>query len=324
MKILKPPKLNLGDTIGIVAPALPVLSSHRDRYEQGKLVIRNLGFKIKEGKTIGLKHWWSGGTPRQQAKDINSMFADPEVKAVMAHTGGHTSISVLEHLDYNLVKQNPKPFIGMSDISVYHLAFYAKCGLVGFHMDDVTHGFGWKWKKNEKHLAEFDKNVFLQFLTKNKAPGVVKPLTKWEMWREGKAGGHLIGGNLHLMANQVGTPYFPPPENFQGAILFWEDVGEYLYNIARSLYQLKYFGVFDQIAGMLIGKVTDIQKFEHKDVIEPTLRQTVLEVVKEYNFPILANMDFGHYTVNIPMPLGIKGSFDAAKRKLEFVESAVI
>lgn len=310
MTILKPQKLSPGDTIGIIAPSLPVLAHSRENYENGKKVINELGFKIKEGKTIRLKHWWSGGTPQQQAGDINAMFADHEVRAIMAHNGGHTSISVLEHLNYELIKQNPKPFIGMSDITVYHLAFYTKCGLVGFHMNDVTHGFGQKWEKNEKHLAQFDQDVFINFLTKSNAPGVMRPLTPWGQWRGGKA--------------QVGTPYFPLLDSFQGAILFWEDVGEYLYNISRSLYQLKYLGIFDKIAGMLVGKVTDIQKFEHEDIIEPTLRQTVLEAVKEYNFPVLANLDFGHNTVNIPMPLGIRVSFNATNRRLEFIESAVI
>lgn len=324
MNFIKPPKLSQGDTIGIIAPSLPVLAHSRENYERGKKVVNDLGFKIKEGKTIRLKHWWSGGTPQQQAGDINAMFADHEVRGIMAHTGGHTSISVLEHLNYELIKQNPKPFIGMSDITVYHLAFYTKCGLVGFHMNDVTHGFGQKWKKSEKHLAQFDQDVFINFLTKSKAPGVIRPLTPWGQWRGGNAQGHLIGGNLHLLTNQVGTPYFPLLDSFQGAILFWEDVGEYLYNISRSLYQLKYLGVFDKIAGMLVGKVTNIQKFEHEDIIEPTLRQTVLEAVKEYNFPVLANLDFGHNTVNIPMPLGIRVSFNATNRRLEFIESAVI
>ena len=142
MKILKPPKLNIGDTIGIVASSLPVLPSFRESYERGKKVILDLGFKIKEGKTIGKTRWWMAGTPKEVGEDINNMFADKNIKAIMAQTGGYSAISVLEHLDYELIKNNPKPFIGMSDMTAYHLAIFTKTRMVGFHMDDVTFGLG--------------------------------------------------------------------------------------------------------------------------------------------------------------------------------------
>lgn len=284
----------------------------------------NLGFNILEGKTIGLKRWWAAGTPKEQAEDINAMFANKTVKAIMAQTGGHSAISVLEKIDYDLIRQNPKLFIGMSDITVYHLSFLTKTGLVGFHMDDVTFGLGWNYKKAEMGQVKFGLDNFNKFLTQATPPGVIKPLTNWETWRKGSADGHLIGGNLHLMSLQLGTPYFPPVSMFEGAILFWEDVDQYLYDISRSLYQLKYAGVFEKITGMLIGKITKTQPAEEKEINEPNLKEVVLDITKEYSFPIMANMDFGHYTVNIPMPLGIEVSFDTTKKKLEFIESAVV
>ena len=124
MNIKKPPKLNMGDTIGIVASSLPVLPSFKENYERGKKMIDDLGFKIKEGKTIGKVRWWMSGTPKEVAEDINSMFAEKKVKAIMAHTGGYSAISVLEYLDYKLITNNPKPFIGMSDMTIYHLAIF--------------------------------------------------------------------------------------------------------------------------------------------------------------------------------------------------------
>jgi len=309
MQILKPHKLNIGDTIGIVASSLPVLPEFKNQYEAGKKLISEMGFKIKEGKTINKKRWWMAGTPKEVAEDINSMFADKNIKAIMAQTGGYSAISVLEHLDYELITSNSKPFIGMSDVTNFHMAMLTKCGLVGFHMDDVIH---------------INQQFFLKFLTKTEPAGIINPLTQWEQWKKGEAKGHLIGGNLHLLTNLIGTPYFPSIDFFDGAILFWEEVGEPLHNIARFLTHLKYAGALDKISGMLIGKITYIKAMREKEIVVPESKELILEVLKDYDFPIMANMDFGHFTVNIPMPIGIKVSFDTSKKKLNFLESAVV
>lgn len=307
--IIKPSKLNIGDTVGIVASSLPVLPSFRENYEKGKKKLQDLGFKIKEGKTIGKARWWMAGTPKEVAQDINAMFANKSVKAVMAQTGGYSALTVLEYLDYELITHNPKPFIGMSDVTNFHMAFFTKCNLVGFHMDDVLH---------------INKEFFLEFLTKNKAPGIIKPLTQWEEWKKGKAKGHLIGGNLHLLCSLIGTPYFPSLETFNGAIFFWEEVGEPLHNIARFLTQLKYLGIFEKISGMLVGKVNYIKPMREKEITEPTLKEMVLDLLKDYKFSIMAELDFGHFTVNIPMPVGVKIEFNTSKKELNFLESSVV
>ncbi len=324
MKIIKPHKLNAGDTIGIVASSLPVLPSFEEDYERGKKVISDLGFKIKEGETIGKIRWWAAGTPKEVADDINSMFADKNIKAIMAHTGGYSASSVLEYLDYELISKNIKPYIGMSDVTNFHTAFFTKCGMVGFHMDDVTFGLGHSWGEEEVYLAEFDKDMFTRFLMRAEAPGIINPLTEWEEWKKGSASGHLMGGNLHLLANLLGTEYFPPKEIFDGAILFWEEVGQPLHNIARFLTCLKYSGILEKISGMLIGKITYIKPVREKEVIEPSEKEMILEILKDYKFPIMANLDFGHFTVNIPMPVGIKVSFNTSGKELNFLESAVI
>lgn len=308
MKIIKPPKLNLGDTIGIVASSLPVFPRVLNQYKRGKQLIQEMGFKIKEGKTIGKIRWWAAGTPKEVAQDINDMFANKNIKAIMAQTGGYSAISVLEHLDYELIKNNPKPFIGMSDMTAYHLAIFTKTGMVGFHMDDVLN---------------FNKKFFLKFLTKTEVPGIIKPLSQWEEWKRGKAKGSLIGGILEHSRILSGTQYYPKVEDFEGAVFFWEEVGVTLHHIATTLYKLKYLGILDRISGMLIGKIMYIKPMREKEIIVPDAKEMILEIFKDYDFPIMANMDFGHFTVNIPMPVGIKVSFDTSKRQLKFLESAV-
>lgn len=309
MKVIKSPKLNIGDTIGIVVSSLPVLPSFKENYERGKKVIQDLGFKIKEGKTVGKQRWWMGGTPREVAEDINDMFADKNVKAIIAHTGGYSAISVVEHLDYELITNNPKPFIGMSDMTIYHLAILTKTGLVGFHMDD---------------LSNFSGEFFLKFLTKTQAPGIIQPLSQWEKWKKGKAKGHLLGGLLGRISLLAGTKYFPPIEAFDGAILFWEEIGRDLSEIYQYLYQLKNMGIFEIINGMLIGKIKYIKPMREKGTVIPKVKEMVLDILKDYKFPIMANLDFGHYTINIPMPIGTKVSFDSSKKELNFLEGAVV
>lgn len=323
MIIIKPPKLNIGDTIGIVASSLPVLPSFKESYERGKKVINDLGLRIKEGKTIGKTRWWMAGTPKEVAQDINSMFADKSVKAIMAQTGGYSAISVLEYLDYELIKKNSKPFMGMSDMTIYHWAIFAKTGMVGFHMDDVSFGFGRQLKEGQEDWPRLDQEFFLKFLTKDEPAGIIKPITEWEEWKKGKAEGHLIGGILERISVLAGTKYFPDVETFNGAILFWEEIGRDLTEIYQYLYQLKNMGILERISGMLIGKIKYVKPIRDKEVVEPTTKEMILDILKDYKFPIMANLDFGHFTVNIPMPIGIKVSFDTTKKELNFLESAV-
>lgn len=326
MKIVKPKKLNIGDTIGIVASSLPVLPSHKEKFERGKKLIYDLGFKIYEGKTIGQKRWWMAGTPKEVADDINLMFADSNVKAIIAHTGGYSAISVIEYLDYEVIAANPKPFIGMSDMTVYHLVIFARTGMVGFHMDDLSYGFGRDLKEGMETWPKLNQEFFLNFLTENKAPGVITPVTEWEQWREGVAEGHLMGGILERISTLAGTKFFPDLDLFNGSILFWEEIGCDLSEIYQYLYQLKNMGIFERINGMLIGKIKYLKPLRQGirgEITEPTLNEMVLDILKEYKFPIMANMDFGHDTLNIPMPVGIKVSFNTSKKELNFLESAV-
>lgn len=321
--LLKPPRLKPGDTIGIVAPCLPILPDFREKYERGKQVLEDMGFRLKEGKTIGLNRWYAAGTPKQQADDINAMFADDEVQALIAASGGFSGISVLEHLDYDLIKQHPKPFIGMSDMTCYQLAMYVKTGLVGFHMDEVGMGLGWNWQRKKFQDTERVKELYAKVLTDTDAIGSVPNIRQWEEWKPGKAEGTLLGGNLNVLTFQLGTPYFPSIESFDNAILFWEAVGRPLHEIARSLYQFKYHGIFDRIAGMLVGTVTAVPPPRDEGLQEPALKELVLEVAKDYKFPIMGNMDFGHYSINPPMPVGIRAGFDTKDLNFSLFEAAI-
>jgi len=328
MNILKPKHLNRGDTIGIVATSFPFPANEHDEYfreyQRGKKELENLGFKVKEGKNLKKVKWWFAGTPEERADDINDMYNDPEIKAIIVHEGGQSAIAILEHIDYSLVKKNPKPFIGFSDITNIHLAMFTQTGLVGFQGPLLTYSLGKIWGKYLPEKKQHGLKLFYKILTSAEPLGKIIPLTKWQCWRSGSCKGMLFGGNLSMLISLIGTKYFPSINILEGCILFWETDNTDSYRIERGLLQLKYAGVLDVISGMVIGKLPDIRKTGWEGIEEPTLHDLIMTVLKDSKFPILAEVDFGHKTVAIPMPIGISAEVDSEKLIMEFQESAVI
>jgi muramoyltetrapeptide carboxypeptidase len=327
--INKPPKLQEGDTIGIVATSFPLPiknfpnSPYINEYKNGILDLERLGFKIKQGKNLDKVKWWFAGSPQERAKDINDMYADPEVKAIIVHEGGQSAIAILEHIDYELVKKNPKPFIGFSDVTNIHIAQYTKTGLIGFQGPLLTYSLGRVWEEYLPNKKTQGLELFLDTLTSSKPLGKIIPLTKWECWREGQAEGVLFGGNIANFTTLLGTQYFPSIEELEGFIMFWEIDNVQSYRLEKELYQLKYAGVLDRLSGMIIGKLPGIKRTAWNDFEEPTPQEVIMEVLKDFTFPIMAEVDFGHETVAITMPIGIQAKMDAKNLHLEFLEAAV-
>lgn len=324
--ILKPQKLERGDTIGVVATSFPLpvegFPEYIGEYQKGIKELENLGFRVKEGKNLRKIKGWYAGTPEERAEDINAMFADPEVKALIVHEGGQSAVAILEHLDYELIKKNPKPFIGFSDITNLQIAMFAKTGLVGFQGPLVTYSLGRVWDQFLPEKKDEGLQLFYKNLTSTNPLGKIKPLTKWEKWRSGKAEGQLFGGNGSYLAGLTGTEYFPKIEDLRGSILFWEVDNTPSYSIEKWLYQLKYSGLFSVISGMLIGKLPDIRKTLER-LEEPTPKEIIMEIVKDFDFPVMGEFDFGHKTVAIPMPIGLKAKMDADNLNFELLEAAV-
>lgn len=326
--LLKPPKLNSGDTIGLIAPSFPFPDvgphDYYDWYLKGKAEIESMGFKIKESKNLRKKKWWFAGTAAERADDINSMFADPEVKAIIAHDGGFSAIAILELLDYELIKQNPKPLLGFSDITNLHSALYTKTGLVGFHTELLNYSLGRIWNVAKPEHKEYSKKLLLHSLTNTKPLGIIPVATTWECWREGVAEGRLFGGALTLLCSLIGSKYFPKPEEFKNTILFFEMDDGPTYRLERCLYQLKYAGILDNISGMIIGKLHNITPTGWEGMERPGLKEIVTETLKDFSFPILAEVDFGHESVNIPMLIGVKSKINAGKLEFTQIEAGVV
>jgi muramoyltetrapeptide carboxypeptidase len=324
LRLLKPPRLEIGDTIGVVAPSHPVLPFQK-KYDLGIRNLKKLGFNVKEGKTVRLQHkCYMAGTDRERANDINAMFADEEVNAIVCALGGSIAIRCLRYLDYDLIKRNPKIFSGMSNITTFHIAFLTKTGLTGLHQSDVVFGFGTDLNSAE---AKYETDLFLK-ITGNAEPlGLFPALTKWEVWQEGKAEGKLFGGSINSAETLLGTPFYPKLN--KDIIFFWESIGQPLDELDAKFTHFRESGIFERTKGMLIGKfreeVSDKSCKTGQKIRDRTdeIRELVTDITSGYNFPIIGNMDFGHYTLNLPLPTGIEAAMDTNGMKVWLKESYV-
>lgn len=317
MKIVKPPKLCDGDTVGVIAPSYPILP-FQEIYNKGIVNIKKFGFKVKEGKSVKLEHFgYMAGTDRQRAEDINNMFADKEVRAIICAIGGQVAIRTLRYLDFDLIRANPKIFSGMSDITTFHMAFLAKSGLIGLHQTDVIFGFGSDMNSKE---AKYEIDLFFKATKKTEPLGLLPALTRWEVWREGKAEGRLFGGNVPSLQALIGTSYFPKLD--EDVIFFWEAMRQPLDLLDQRLVQFRETGLFDRSKGMLIGKIRGEEAGAVKDMTSE-VKKVILDITDEFDFPIIANMDFGHYTPNLPFPMGLKAKMDTDGAKVWINESYV-
>lgn len=339
---IKPPKLELGDTIGLVSPSWCGAALAPYRLKQGVAELEKLGFRVKLSKNALIETNYTAGNALTRASDINDMFADQEVKAIMTMIGGNHSNQILSHLDYNLIQNNPKIFIGYSDITVLDLAIFVKTGLVTFHGPNLLSQFG-----EYPHCLDYTKEYFLRATTKTEPIGKIQPSNfwteeyldwiekqnidkirkllpnqKWHWLRSGSAKGILIGGCINSLVHLRGTEYWP---NFDGALFFWEipmsfdgNHGESVANIDTLLTDLELSGVFNLINGMIIGR-----PYHYSDKDLQQLFKILLERTSFYNFPILFNVDFGHTDPMITIPIGVNGILDSARNKFAIKETAV-
>lgn len=301
-----PKKLQIGDTIGIVSPSGAVSKESENQFNKGVDFLKNLGFKVKVGKNALNNTLEYSASPQEKADDMNSMFADKEIKAIICSQGGANSNSILPLLDFEIIKNNPKIFLGISDITVLLNAIYQKTKLVTFHGNDVMWGFG-----NEH--ADYDEQEFIDRLVKGKI-GEVKHNSEWKCIRKGIAEGVLIGGNLNCLNKLAGTEYQP---DFEAKILLLEtfDEGDAPDDVECELSHLKQMGIFEKIKGLWIGYYNHKSKIPYEEI--------VMNVVKDYDFPILKCDDFGHNTPNTTIPIGIKIKLDATNKQVVLLDKCV-
>lgn len=312
MGIIKPKKLNKKDVIGIIAPG----SSPDDhsRIEKGVRYLEKLGYRTQLGKNIGKSQGYLAGTDSERLSDLHQMFSDKNVKAVFCLRGGYGAFRLLDKINYKLIKDNPKIFVGYSEITSLQNAFFQKAGLVTFAGPMVAVDF-------HEDVSPYTEENFWAMITSNKKFGKVKypEDEKLPSLVKGNASGRLIGGNLAVFAALIGSEFLP---DMNGKILLIEDIGELPYKVDRMLNQLKLAKIFKKSKGIVLGRFVDC--YEH-DPNKKTL--TLGEVIDNYigslKIPSIYTFPHGHIKDFVTMPIGIKINLNASRGIVEFEESAV-
>ena len=342
--MIKPKVLKKGDTIGIVSPSSPLGGLLKHRLKQGIKSLEDLGFKVKLGKNALKVTDYTAGSFMERAEDLNSMFANKNIKGIISMIGGFHSNQIVDLLDYDLISKNPKVFIGFSDISVLHFAINTQSLLVTFYGPAILTQFGEKFGVDNYTLEYFKKAVMSV-----EPIGEITPSKNWtdevldwflkkdlerprsmkknegHIWlKEGNCKGELIGGCITSILHLRGTKYWP---DFKNKIFFWEipesssDItrGEPLSKVDAHLVDLKLSGVFDEVAGMIIGRPKGYSEGESKK-----LKNVILSNFSKHSFPILYNVNIGHTDPIITLPIGVEAELNSKKNSFRVIESAVI
>jgi muramoyltetrapeptide carboxypeptidase LdcA involved in peptidoglycan recycling len=302
----------------------PLLAVYEHHLEQAVVVLTEMGFRVRRAPLLeaGRHRWWSAGTPAEIAQEFNALLRDPEVRAVIAHDGGQTALGYLDLIDVEAIRADPKPILGYSDISLLHLVLYARTGLVGFHADLATPGLGGAWQAvSPARRAELAR-LYSTLLTSTEPIGALPAGPSWECWRPGRADGRLIGAVINRIVLAQATPYALPLDWFDGAVLFWEEMGGLASYVWSYLHVLRHCGILDRIAGMVVGIPREIGGLDTPDA-SPTLAEIVLDVLGDRDIPVLGNVEVGHAGPNLPMPVGVRVALDARQRSLSLLEPAV-
>ena len=306
-------KLKKGDTIGLIAPSGAVRTE--GAIERAVAQTEQMGFCVKLGESCGQKYGYLSGTDEVRARDVNAMFRDPEVDAIVCVRGGYGTTRILDLLDYDAIRENPKIFAGYSDITAMHIAILEQCGLATFHAPMAVSD----WSSGP--LDDFSCECMMRVLGCAQPAGELCNAPDYPARKTvnpGQAEGLLVGGNLMLMASSLGTPY---ELNAKDRILYIEEIGEKTYSIDRMLTQLRLAGKFDECAGVIFGDFKNCPiEYEHYGL---TIEEIIRDVVAPCKKPIFTGVQCGHCTPKLTLPHGVRCRMDADACTLTVLEASV-
>lgn len=307
--IIKPAALCPGDTVAIIAPASNLKS---DYLQRGVSELERLGFRVNYAADILDKARYTAGSDERRARELHAAFADPAIKAVWAARGGYGAMRLFNLLDDDLLRQQPKIFIGYSDLTALHMRFYRRYGWVTFHgpmaAKDLAGG-----------AEHYDQHTLLGALTSNEPLGVIQSAqTEW-LHSGAPVSGRLLGGCLSLLVALQGTP---DELDTRGTLLFLEDTGVKPYALDRMLQQLKLAGKFDEVRGIVFGEMRDCVQHTEQGY---TIQEVLAELTEDLKIPVLFGLPSGHSPRgNLTLPLGVQATLDAERGGLVIDEAAVI
>ncbi len=317
-EIIKPKKIKKGDTVGIISPAGHMRQELLDETIEN---LDKLGLKSYYTDRLVQKYGYLGGSDEDRAKDVMHMFENDKVDAIICARGGYGCARMIDLLDYDVIKKNPKALVGYSDITALLYAIFAKTGLVCFHGPVGTSTFN-----------EFSTKYFTEVLMDTKSKTVMtcseedakKDDIEFQQYgiHEGKATGQLVGGNLAIAVSMVGTPY---DIDYRNKLVFLEEIGEDPYRVDRMLTQMKLAGKFDGIKGIALGIFKDctLDEEEKKKGTSLTLHEVFHDVLGDIKVPMMYGYSFGHIENKFTMPFGINATMNTYFKTITLNESAV-
>ncbi|MCB0375238.1 MAG: LD-carboxypeptidase [Sinomicrobium sp.] len=302
---LRPPYLKAGDTVAIVATS-GVLNNEEENIKRATELLNGWGLQVVPGPHLFSRNGHFAGTDEERAADFQHALDDPGIKAIWCARGGYGAVRILDRLDYTRFKQHPKWIIGYSDITAIHsqvhnLGYESIQAMMCTSLDRDP-------ETSKAAVATFKDAIF------------GKPLTYTvegcEYNRTGKSSGQLVGGNLTLLHTMLGSK---TSIDTRGKILFIEEIGEYAYHIDRMLQSLKRAGYFDGCKGLIVGNISRVR--ENTTPFGRTVEELILDVVADYDFPVLFNFPAGHEDDNRALILGrtIELKIKKDKAKVRFV-----
>jgi len=302
--IVKPPALRPGDTIGVVAPAAAV---DREYLERGVGTLVAMGFRVKVSRHALDRAGILAGSDHDRAGEIMAFFRDPEVRAIFGARGGYGCGRLLPLIDFAAIARTPKIFLGFSDATFILNALVDRSALACFHGPMVAMDFA-------RGLTPRSLDHLVRLLS-GEAAGC--ELEAREVVRNGLAEGLLIGGCLSVVVATLGTPWAP---NFDGRILFLEDIGEKAYRIDRMLVQLRQAGAFERVAGVVFGAIRPVEGSEQERAL---IAEFVADQTAGLGCPVLFGIEAGHGTENLMLPFGVHARIDGGSRRLIISEASV-
>ena len=309
---IKPICISNGATIGIVSPAS--CPPDEEIYQQGVNYLKNLGYNVVQSEHVLDKRGYLAGDDADRVQDLNKMFSDPQIDAIICSRGGYGAPRIIDQIDFEAVKNNPKIFVGYSDITTINLAIWRKTELITFSGTMVAVEMG-------RGIHPFTENNFWKTLTSIDSIGILSnpPDIPINIFKSGKAEGRLLGGCLSLINVLLGTPYCP---DFRDSILFIEDIDEEPYRVDRYLAQLRLAGILHQVKGIVVGQFIDcIPKDPEKPSLE--LDQIFQDYFGQLDIPIITNFVYGHGSIKHTIPIGVQAILDTDCGGLIIKEGAV-
>jgi muramoyltetrapeptide carboxypeptidase len=308
-----PRALQKGDLIGLVTPGSPIT---QEQLEDAVQKIEDLGYKTYYRESVLSEYGYFAGKDRDRADELMHMFTNEEVKGIWCVRGGYGSIRILNLLDFDRIKQNPKVFLGYSDITALLTSVYEQTGLITYHGPLGVSDFN-EFSLQSLQRVVVDPRKKYNYPYRREAGTEDNPEFDLYTLNGGKAEGQLIGGNISVLDSMIGTRFEP---NFEGRVVYLEEIDEKTYKVDKMLFHLLEATNLKKAAGIVLGVMGNCNGSEAPTL---SLKQAIGDLLEPLDMPVSYGLSFGHIKEMVTLPNGIQARFNANRNSLKLLEKTV-